>query len=546
MDALRQTLLQSEPLLLFTVIGLGYLAGQIKVKGFSLGVAGVLFVGLFFGGWRAEGQADFAIAHQVSQLGLILFVYAVGLTSGPGFFASLRRRGIHFNIALVMSLLAGTAATVAAGKLLGLPSPKIAGVFCGGLTNTPALAAVTELLQSNPKLGDASMPAVGYSVAYPYGVIGGLLAFQLFAWVYRKPYAAEKASAQEAQAAEGSLVPGTFAVTNPALFNQAIGQLRVQDNSGLIISRHRRGGATQVPTKYTVLQEGDLVTAVGRAQDIQKGEAYFGAVSREELHTTTESINVRRILLSRKELVGKTLEDLELDRHFNAQVTRLRRADVDMIPPYDMPLELGDRLRVVAPVSRMAEITKYFGDSQKGITELDYTALTVGICVGVLVGMIPIPVPGGTTVSLGFAGGPLVMGLILGRIGRTGPLVWSLPYEASQTLSHVGLLFFLAGVGVMAGGHFFEALATSGWQLLVLGLLTTSLTTGLTLLLLRHYAKASVISAIGATSGMQTQPATLAKAYEMSQSNETFVAYATTYPVAMVAKILLAQIILLL
>jgi putative transport protein len=189
-------------------------------------------------------------------------------------------------------------------------------------------------------------------------------------------------------------------------------------------------------------------------------------------------------------------------------------------------------------------VEKYFGDSERQIFELDYTALTLGISIGVLIGMIPIPIPGGTSVSLGFAGGPLVAGLILGKIGRTGPVVWSIPLESNHALRHIGLLFFLAGVGVMAGGRFLQALAGNGLQLFLLGVITTTVTTGMTLLLLRHYAHATITSAMGATSGMQTQPATLARAYELSKSDETYVAYATAYPVAMVGKILIAQLIL--
>jgi len=250
--------------------------------------------------------------------------------------------------------------------------------------------------------------------------------------------------------------------------------------------------------------------------------------------------------VKQRELAGKTIRQLELDRKFNAQITRLRRVDMDMVPDYyTTKIQLGDRVRVIMPKDKAAEVAEFFGDSERSISELDFTALTLGISLGVLLGMIPIPVPGGSYVSLGFAGGPLVAGLNFGKLGRTGPLVWSLPMESNQSLRHIGLLFFLAAVGVMAGGRFFHALSSSGWQLFTLGLLTTSITTALTLLLLRHYGKATVVEAIGATSGMQTQPATLARAYEMSKCDDTFVAYATTYPVAMIGKILIAQLIII-
>ena len=542
---MREIISQSEPLLLFLVIGIGFMLGQIQIYGFKLGVAGVLFIGLVFGAWMPHGTEPMTIAYQVMQVGLILFVYTIGLSSGAGFFTSFKDHGLRFNIALVCALCAGAAATLGVGLWMDLESSKIAGVFCGGLTNTPALAAVTEFM-TNSGIGDARDPAVGYSVTYPYGILGGMLAFQIFSLVYKKAAAREKVDAEVRTQMKSNLTSVNFEVCNPELFGKPIGQLRIQEKTGMIISRHWHKDMEDVPTKYSVLQEGDVVTAVGVEVNATKAEEFFGAKSANISNEPSGSITMRRILISRKELAGKTIQQLELDRKYNAQITRLRRSDIDMVPDYyTTKVELGDRVRVVMPKEKAAEVAEFFGDSERSISELDYTALTLGISFGVLLGMIPIPIPGGTFVSLGFAGGPLVAGLVLGKLGRTKNLVWSLPSESNQALRHIGLLFFLAAVGVMAGGRFFHAISTSGWQLFTLGLLTTTVTTVLLLLVLRYYGKATIVEAIGATSGMQTQPATLARAYEMSKSDETFVAYATTYPVAMVGKILIAQLIII-
>jgi len=543
-DAIRSLFVSSEPLLLFTVIGLGFVLGQVRFKGFSLGMAGVLFVGLLFGGWKAAGQPPLALSHQITQVGLILFVYAAGLTSGPGFFASFKKRGVRFNLAALASVIAGAVATLVLGRLMGVSVGQIAGVFCGAQTNTPALAATTELTKAIGA-GDPNDPTVGYSVAYPFGVLGGLLALQVFVRLFRKAFDRERAEAEARTRAGSALKAADFEIRNPALFDRAIGELRVQERTGLIISRHRHGQAVTIPTKYTLLREGDVVVAVGTEADIQKGADYFGAVSPERLEAVSGPITMRRILVSRKQLVGQTIEELELDRRFNAQVTRLRRADIDMIPHPDTVLEIGDRLRVVMPTEKSKEVSEFFGDSERSISELDYLALTLGISLGVLIGLVPLPVPGGASLSLGFAGGPLIVGLILGRLGRTGPLVWSVPLEANHVLRHIGLLIFMAGVGVMAGGRFFEALPASGLRLFTLGAVSTALTAAVGLWLLRRFGGASIVSALGATSGIQTQPATLARAYEMSKAEEVYIAYATTYPVAMVGKILIAQALLL-
>jgi len=541
MGDLRQIFLQSEPLLLFMVIGIGYLIGKIRYRGFSLGIAAVLFVGLFFGGWQPRGAQPLVIAKEVSEVGLVLFVYVVGLTSGAGFFDSFRRRGLRFNLAIVLALLCGALFTFAVGLLMRLPFGQIAGVFCGSMTNTPALAALTESITrsgvSNP--ADA---AVGYSVAYPFGVICGIVFFNYFFRIYRD-MPRERRAAAEAAARTPKLTVRNFEITNPALFNRAIGELAVRQKAGVMISRIRHGERVFVPNKYTILQNGDVVVAVGTPDDIEKAKDYFGAESDEHLEVYRSEIDMRRILVSSRDVVGKTIGELGLDRKFSAQITRLRRADVEIVAAPEMTLEIGDRLIVVMPVENSEAVAKFFGDSVRGLAEIDYTALTLGISLGVIVGMIPIPMPGGNTFSLGFAGGPLIVGLILGRISRSGPFVWSIPLEVSQALSHVGLLFFLAGVGVRAGGAFFSALSTTGWKLFLLGAGTTSISTLISLFLVYYFAHGTAVQAMGATSGMQTQPATLACAHDLSKSSETYIAYATTYPVAMIGKIILAQLI---
>ncbi|MEA1981026.1 MAG: TrkA C-terminal domain-containing protein [candidate division Zixibacteria bacterium] len=545
MESVREIIFQSEPLLLFLVIGIGFLLGQIKIRGFKLGVSGVLFVGLIFGGWNPVNTESFSIAHQVMQVGLILFVYTVGLTSGSGFFASLKKKGVKFNVALVCSLVGGGIATLLIGVWMQLQPGQIAGIFCGGLTNTPALAAVTELL-SNSGIGDARDAAVGYSVAYPFGIIGGLLAFQLFYWLYSKAVEKEKIEGLETAKLKLSVSTSDFEITNPAIIGKAIGELRVQEKTGLIISRCEHNEVITIPTKYTILQQGDIVSTVGPKIKISEAESFFGTKTSVHIDEKKCEITIRRILVSNKKLAGKTIHELELDQLFNAQITRLRRSDIELVPDHETTIEIGDRVRVVMPIDKSAEVVEFFGDSERSISDLDYTALTLGISFGVLLGMIPIPVPGGNFVSLGFAGGPLVSGLILGKLGRTGRLVWSLPSESNFALRHIGLLFFLAAVGVMAGGRFFDALSSNGLQLLGLGFITTSVTTLMTLFLLRHFGKGTIVEAVGATSGMQTQPATLARAYEMSQSDDTYVSYATTYPVAMVGKIFIAQLLVIL
>jgi putative transport protein len=301
-----------------------------------------------------------------------------------------------------------------------------------------------------------------------------------------------------------------------------------------------------VPTKYTVLEADDVVTVVGSKEAIEHAVPFFGMRSGEHLEAQRDRVDMRRILVSRHEHVASTLGELGLERRFNAQVTRLRRADVDVVPSDELRLELGDRLRVVAPVGRMPEISAFFGDSERELAELDYVALALGLCAGLLLARLPIPILG-TQLMLGTAGGPLLVALALGHLGRSGRLVWSIPYETNHVLRELGLLLFLAGVGVTAGGHLNEVFSRLGLLMLGLGAAVTLVSTTLSLSLTRRWAGVSVASSLGASSGMQTQPATLSAASELcAGSEETYVAYALVYPIAMIGKIVLAQLIILL
>ena len=278
METLHAIFAKSEPLLLFTIIGFGYMVGQIKIKGFGLGIAGVLFVGILFGSWQnplaAEGAKNLKIAKEITEMGLILFVYTVGLTSGPGFFASLKKRGVRFNLAIIVTLVVSALTTLIIGRNMGLSPGVISGVYCGGLTNTPALAAVTQWMKNSADeaiIAQASDPTIGYAVSYPYAVLGGLMAIQVFMWFFRKDFEKEKLQAQKVLTECGHPICRNFEIKNPDKFGRAIGELRIQDTTGLIISRLRHGTELSVPTKYTILNEGDVVVAVGSHSDIEKG-----------------------------------------------------------------------------------------------------------------------------------------------------------------------------------------------------------------------------------------------------------------------------------
>jgi putative transport protein len=538
MIALGHLLGRQEFLLLFAVILTGLLLGKLELRGVRLGSAGVLFSGLAFGALLEVKAAG--VTTMLKEFGLVLFVYCVGLTSAPGLFSAWRKGGLRLNAVVITALGCAALAAVFGGRLLGLDRGLIAGVFCGALTNTPALGAATDRLSGTAL---ATHPVLGYSVTYPLGVLGALVSFRVFA-ASRRDRLGQEVKAQRQSI--GAIVSANLRVIAPGPIGRSIAELRVRDVVGVVASRLRRGSDVLVPTRDTVFCEGDVVTVVGPEAAIARAVELFGERSTEHLETQRDRVDMRRILVSRRTLVGQTLADLDLERRFNAQVTRVRRADVDIVPSDELRLQRGDRLRVVAPVHRLAEVSRYFGDSERELAELDFVALALGISLGLLLARLPLPIAG-THLELGSAGGPLIVALVLGRLGRTGRFVWAIPFESNLVLRELGLLLFLAGVGIGAGGHLADVYSREGVIMLALGAAITLLATGIALPFAQSWGRASVTSSLGAATGMQTQPATLAAAFELcGRSEETYVAYALVYPTAMIGKIILAQLIVLL
>lgn len=538
MPALLTLVLSHEALLLFAVLLVGLVLARLSIGHVKLGLAGVLFSGLAFGALAQGHGATATISPAIKELGLILFVYAVGLTSGAGFFSAFRTRGVRLNLALLGVLIGSATLLFVLGRLLGIRNSLLAGVFSGALTNTPALGAASEALAGTRFALD---PVLGYSVSYPIGVLGALFVFRVF--VNRNKDALEEEREALAPKSKTTICTASCLVTRDEVCRSPVGELAVRSKFGVLISRVLRGREVIVPNKYTLLQPGDILTLVGSEHAVRLAVPEFGETSAVHPDVDREKIDMRRILVSRRNIGGQRLESLSLDRRFGAQVTRVRRADIDLVPSPEFRIEVGDRLRVVAPRDKLPAIAQYFGDSERELAEVDFVALALGLTLGLLLGTIEVQLFG-SEVSLGTAGGPLLVALVLGRIGRFGSLTFSLPFETSVVLRELGLLLFLAGVGVSAGAQLSQVMNREGLILLALGALVTIVSSVALLLVLRRAQHASVTTALGATSGMQTQPATLAAAYEMSgKSEETYVAYAMVYPVAMIGKIIIAQLI---
>jgi len=534
------TLAENPILTLFVVIGLGYLLGEISVRGFRFGVAGVLFVGLAVGSVGPE----ISVPEVIPTLGLIIFIYTIGIQSGPEFFQSLRERGYRDSLFALLIVVFGAGVTILVSRPAHLTGAHAAGLYTGAMTNTPALAATRELLHQrgvSAGLSAAQLravsdePVVAYSLAYPMGVIGVLLMFAVLRRRW-KPEMEPPAEAPEIRARD-------FAVMNPAVIGRTVEEvLRPHRDPGFVVSRIQQGKASDIARGDTRLEQGDIVVAVGDDDGLVRAEQIFGQPVEAHIELDRSQLDFRRVFVSRQEIVGKSIRELDLERRMDATVTRLRRGDVDFVPTRETRLELGDRARVLTHRENFAAISQFFGDSIRGAAETDFGSVGLGMVLGVLVGRVPIPLPG-ETIRLGFAGGPLLVALLLGKLERTGRITWIMPLHSNLTLRQIGLLFFLAGVGVRAGYAFAQTLRQNGPAMLLAGAAITLAVTLVSLVVGYKVLKIPFASLMGLVAGIQTQPACLAYAAREANSDAPNLSYAAVYPVAMIAKIILAQLL---
>ncbi len=542
-----QLLIDSPLLLLFVVAAIGYPLGRIKIGGTSLGVAAVLFVGLALGAL----DPDLKLPELVYQLGLVIFVYTIGLSSGAAFFASFRRKGLRDNLFVVGILVVAAVATILARNFLQLKPTIAAGMYTGSLTNTAALAGVLEYLKgSAPQTALDQLlaePVVGFSITYPMGVVAMILIINFMQRLWKIDYTAEAKSMRGmyAGATNEQLDNRTIRVTRPGVASESIEELIGRHKWDVIFGRVKHDSHLSLVSGQTRLDLGDLVSVVGTHEDLDRATTYLGEVSDERLELDRNEFDYRRMFVSNPKVAGHRLNELNLPQRFGAIVTRVRRGDVEMLAHVDTVLELGDRVRVVTQRENMDAASTFFGDSYRAVSEVDILTFSLGLGLGLLLGMVPIPLLGGVVVKLGLAGGPLVVALILGTLRHTGPMVWSLPYSANQTLRQVGLILFLAGVGTRAGYAFVTTLTQGGGvPIFVAGTIITGLAALLALWIGHRLLKMPMSLLIGMLAGLQTQPAVLGFALEQTRNDLPNVGYAAVYPVSIITKILLAQLLL--
>ncbi|HKM58425.1 MAG TPA: putative transporter [Chthoniobacterales bacterium] len=548
MDYVAPGVVAHAVLALSIVVALGLLLGALGFRGIRLGTAGVLFVGLML------GQAGLSINHDILEFvrdfGLILFVYTVGLQVGPSFFSSLKRRGLQLN-ALALSVVILGALIVAGYRLVfHFPLPVVAGLFSGATTNTPSLAAGQAALQNLKGSGSDSGDYLGmaYAVAYPFGVVGIILTMLLIQRVFRVDVETESASIDPAAVTE-SEAPGyiDLEVTNPGCDGMALRDLPLVANSGVVFSRLYRDGKVVVPEDKSVLCIGDSLRLVGPRARLSDFETVFGRRSRTDLSQVPSELTVERLYVTKSEVLGKSLKELNFEHYYGSVGTRIVRAGVEFAAGDPVRLQFGDILCVVGPRDGVAKVAELVGNKAGALNDPHVLPVFIGIMLGVVLGSLPIALPGmPAPVRLGLAGGPLLIALGASQLGRLGPLVCYMSPGANLALREIGIVLFLACVGLKSGGRFLEMLfSQSGLSWLVAGAVLTLVPLLLVALFARGVLKMDYPILCGILAGSMTDPPALAFASSVTKSDRPLIAYAAVYPLVMILRVCLVQVLIL-
>ena len=548
-------------LLLAVVIGLGLCLGKFKIKGVTLGATWILFVGIFLSHFGFRG--DPVLLHFLKEFGLILFVFSIGLQVGPGFFHSFKQGGVTLNLLAVGIILLACVITYVISIISGEDLATMVGVMQGAVTNTPGLGAaqqtISDVMVQASGSSEAVMSAVaekssllssGYAVAYPIGVLGVIIVIMLLKLIFKVDMNKERQQLEDADSASENTVRVACEVTNPGVFGKTIGEIDRIATAKFVISRVKKANsAVESATVNTVLSEGDKILLVTSVNDVDELIVFFGEKidmpKTEWEHLDTNLVSVR-IIVTKPEINGKQLRELNLRSNYGVSITRITRAGMEFLASPSLPLQMGDRLRVVGSKEGIEKVEKIMGNSQKGLDHPNLIPIFLGIAVGVIFGSIPFKFPGiPQAIKLGLAGGPLIIAILLGYFGPRMKVNVYTTTSANLMLREIGISIFLAAVGLGAGENFISSIVNGGYWWILYGALITIIPTFLIGLIGRLVFKLNFYQICGLISGSCTNPPVLAFAQNAYGTDYTSLNYATVYPLSMFMRVLMAQILIL-
>lgn len=535
-------------LALVAVVGLWI--GNVKIRGVGFGIGGVLFGGIIVG--HFVDQAGVALSspmlHFIQEFGLILFVYTIGIQVGPGFFASLRVSGLRLNLFAILIVILGGLVTAVLHKLFNIPLPVVLGIFSGAVTNTPALGAGQQILR------DLGVPfevvdqmGMSYAMAYPFGICGILLTMWLVRLFFRINVEKEAQRFEESSGnGHAHLHTINVRVENPNLNQMAIQDVPMLNSDNIVCSRLKRGELLMVPAPGTLIQAGDLLHLVGRPEDLHNAQLVIGQEVATSLSTRGTDLKVERVVVTNEKVLGKKIRDLHVKQRYDVVISRLNRAGVELVASSSASLQFGDILNLVGRQEAIDAVAAELGNAQQKLQQVQMLPVFIGIGLGVLLGSIPLFIPGfPAALKLGLAGGPLIMALILGRIGSIGKLYWFMPPSANLALRELGIVLFLAVVGLKSGGDFVATLTQGeGLSWIAYGIFITAIPLLTVGILARMLAKMNYLTLCGMLAGSMTDPPALAFANNLhATSGAAALSYATVYPLVMFLRIITPQLL---
>lgn len=525
----------------------GLFLGRVKVFGISLGVTFVFFMGIFFG--HLGLTIDSGVLEYAEDFGLALFVYALGVQVGPGFFSSLRKSGLKMSMLALLVVLIGTIMTVLLPSVMGISLPDAVGIMCGATTNTPALGAAQQALA---QLGQpTSGAALGCAVTYPLGVVGVIFAILL---MNKTIVHKHERVAREGEASDHTFI-AAYHVLNPGVYDKTVGQLADISHEQFVISRLWRNGKVTIPSSSTMLEKNDRILVITNEQSGDAMRILFGEQESTDFNKADIDWNAidsklvsRRIILTRSEMNGKHLGSLKLRNHYGVNVTRIYRSGVRLLATPDLRLLLGDRITVVGEEASIKNVEKKLGNAVKNLDEPNLISIFIGLTIGLLMGLIPISLPGiSAPVKLGLAGGPIIAGILMGTFGPRLHMVTYTTQSVNLMMRALGLTAYLACLGLDSGSDFFATVVRpEGLLWILVGFLLTIVPVLVVGVIALKVMKIDFGSISGMLCGSMANPMALDYATDTLKSDSTSVAYTTVYPLCMFVRVILAQVILLL
>ncbi|EOZ4196575.1 putative transporter [Escherichia coli] len=535
-------------LALVAVVGL--FIGNVKFRGIGLGIGGVLFGGIIVGHFVSQAGMTLSsdMLHVIQEFGLILFVYTIGIQVGPGFFASLRVSGLRLNLFAVLIVIIGGLVTAILHKLFDIPLPVVLGIFSGAVTNTPALGAGQQIMRDlGTPMEMVDQIGMSYAMAYPFGICGILFTMWMLRVIFRVNVETEAQQHESSRTNGGALIKTiNIRVENPNLHDLAIKDVPILNGDKIICSRLKREETLKVPSPDTIIQLGDLLHLVGQPADLHNAQLVIGQEVDTSLSTKGTDLRVERVVVTNENVLGKRIRDLHFKERYDVVISRLNRAGVELVASGDISLQFGDILNLVGRPSAIDAVANVLGNAQQKLQQVQMLPVFIGIGLGVLLGSIPVFVPGfPAALKLGLAGGPLIMALILGRIGSIGKLYWFMPPSANLALRELGIVLFLSVVGLKSGGDFVNTLVNGeGLSWIGYGALITAVPLITVGILARMLAKMNYLTMCGMLAGSMTDPPALAFANNLHPtSGAAALSYATVYPLVMFLRIITPQLL---